>query len=88
MSRIAKTFCVAMLMIVGLAGASLPARADNDRCERKIHQAEAKLREAIERHGEGSRQAHKRREQLEEVRRHCGDRHEDHHDHDMDHDHH
>jgi hypothetical protein len=88
MPRVMRLFCVALLTIAGLAGASLTARADDDRCERKIHQAEAKLHEAVERYGENSRKAHKRREQLEEVKRRCGDRHDDHHDHDMDHDHH
>ena len=93
MTRTIKIFCVTLLTIVGLVGSSLPVRADDrddrrERCERKIHQAEDKLRDAIQRHGEESRQAHKRREQLEEVRRHCGDYDRDHHDHDHDHDQH
>jgi len=88
MTRVIRLLCVTLLTIVGLAGTSLPARADDDRCERKIHQAEARLHEAVERYGENSRKAHQRREQLEQVKRRCGDRHDDHHDHDRDHDHH
>ena len=88
MTRSIRILCVALLTIVGLVGSTLPVRADDDRrerCERRIHQAEDKLRDAIQRHGEDSRQAHKRREQLEQVRRVCPDRHEDHHgDHDHD----
>lgn len=88
MTRMIRILCVALLTIAGLVGSSLPARADDrDRkCERRIHQAEEKLRDAVNRHGEGSRQAQKRREQLEEERRRCGDRHDmDHHDADRDH---
>ena len=90
MTRTIRILCVALLTIVGLVGSTLPVRADDDRrerCERRIHQAEDKLRDAIQRHGEDSRQAYKRREQLEQVRRNCPDRHDDHHD-DHDHDQH
>lgn len=41
------------------------------RCERRIRQAEINLQRAIERHGERSRQAEKRRRQLEEIRARC-----------------
>ena len=91
MTRMIRILCVALLTIIGLAGSSLPVRAEDrdDRhnaCERQIHQAEDKLRDAIQRHGEDSRQAHKRREQLEEVKRRCDDHHDkDHHDDDRDH---
>jgi len=87
MTRMIRILCIALLTIVGLAGSSLQARADdrNEKCERQIHQAEDKLRDAIQRHGEGSKQAHKRREQLEEVRRKCGGQDRDHHDDDRDH---
>ncbi len=88
MTRLGKILCVASLTIVGLVGSSLPARAD-ERCERDMHRAEDRLRQAIEKHGEHSRQADKRRHELEEVRQRCGDHHDrDHdHDHDMDHPH-
>jgi hypothetical protein len=82
MTRSIKNLCIALLFIAGLVASSLPARADrDDKCERQIHQAEEKLRDAVQRHGENSKQAHKRHEQLEEVRHRCG------RDHDHDHDH-
>jgi hypothetical protein len=86
MTRTIRILCVAVLTMAGMISSSLPARADDDRCERDRHRAEDKLRDAIQRHGEDSSQARKRREQLEEVRRRCGEHHEEHHDehHDMD----
>jgi ABC-type nickel/cobalt efflux system permease component RcnA len=93
MTRTIRILCVASLTIVGLVGSSLPARAGDrdernerhEKCERQIRQAEDKLHDAIRRHGEGSRQAHRRHEQLEEVRRRCDDHHDrDHHDNDRD----
>ena len=86
MTRNFRILSIALLSIAGLVGTSIPARADRDdheACERRVRQAEQKLHEAIERHGENSKQAHKRHEQLEEVRRRCGY----HDDHDRDHDH-
>jgi uncharacterized membrane protein YraQ (UPF0718 family) len=63
---------IAGLILSGLMGAVIPTQAfAEDRCERRIHEAEAKLRDAVARHGEHSRQAEKRRHDLEEVRRHC-----------------
>ena len=94
MSRIPKMSLVAFLTIGGLVGGSIPAHADRDdredRCERKIHKAEERLRYAVQRFGENSRQAHRRHEQLEEVRRRCGrDRdHDRDRDRDRDHDQH
>ena len=60
MTRMMRILCVALLTIAGLMGSSLTVRAD-DRCERRIHQAEDKLRDAVHRHGEDSKQARKRR---------------------------
>jgi hypothetical protein len=63
---------IAGLILSGLMGTVIPAQAfAEDRCERRIHEAEAKLQDAIAKHGEHSRQAEKRRHDLEEVRRHC-----------------
>ena len=87
MTRRLRILSVALLTIAGLVGTSLPVRADDDRherCEKRIHQAEDRLRDAIHRHGEDSRQARKRREELERARRDCPDM--EHHDHDRDHD--
>jgi hypothetical protein len=80
MTRMIRILCLASLMIAGLGASSLPARAD-EKCERRIHQAEDKLRDAVQRHGEDSKQARKRREELEEAKRQCPDHHDaDHHD--------
>ena len=46
---------------------------DNDRqCDQRIHKAEENLRKAVDRHGEHSSQAEKRRHELEEAKRSCG----------------
>ena len=79
MTRIVRLLCIALLTMVGLVGSSLPARAD-DKCDRDIHKAEAKLQDAIAKHGEHSPQAEKRRRELDDVRHRCGR--------DLDHDHH
>jgi hypothetical protein len=93
MTRTIRILAVALLTIVGLVGTSLPARADDRderraRCEQRIHAAQDKVRDAVQRHGEDSKQARKRREELEEQKRNCPDYHEEHHDmdhHDMEH---
>jgi type II secretory pathway component PulJ len=59
-----------------LAGIYQPAHAQRPyqrhyRCEQRIRQAEANLQRAIQRHGEHSRQAEKRRRQLEKLRMRC-----------------
>lgn len=88
MTRSIRILCTALLSIAGLVASSVPARADrDDQCEKRIHQAEQKLRKAIQHHGENSRQAHKRREELEEAERRCGRHHDRDHDRDHDHDH-
>jgi len=81
MTRILRILCIALLSMAGLVSSSLPVWAD-DKCDRDIHKAEDKLREAVDKHGEHSKQAEKRRRELDEVRHRCGDHH------DMDHDHH
>jgi hypothetical protein len=71
----------AVLAAFFLLGSGVPTQAMNrdDKCERRIHQAETNLQKAIRRHGEHSRQAQQRRRELEEARERC--RH-----HDRDHD--
>jgi hypothetical protein len=93
MTRTIRIICVALLTIVGLVGTTLPARADDRdehraRCERRVHAAQEKLRDAVQRHGEDSREARHRRDQLEQVRRDCPDFREERHDmehHEMEH---
>lgn len=84
MTRTIRLLAVALLTIVGLVGTTLPARADDDhraQCERRIHAAQDKLRDAVQKHGEDSKAARKRRDQLEQEKRNCPDYHEmDHHD--------
>jgi len=95
MTRSIRILCIALLMIVGLVGSTLPVPAqDRDdrnnrhsQCEKRVHQAEDRLRDAIQRHGEGSKQARKRHEQLEQARRNCPDM-DRHNDRDHDHDQH
>jgi len=66
---------VPALGVLLLAGgvARTQASDNNRRCEQRIHQAEEKLRREIDRHGEHSRQAEKRRHELEQARRSCGE---------------
>lgn len=73
----------AVLAAFFLFGSAVPSRAQDrdEKCERRIHKAEMNLDKAIHRHGEHSRQAERRRRQLEEARERC------HRDHDRDHDH-
>jgi hypothetical protein len=75
------------ILFVGTLGAALVAggvprtqAADSD-CRERVHRAEQRLQQAIDRHGEHSNQAEKRRHELEEARRNC---HDDHDDHDRD----
>lgn len=56
---------------VAAVQAQTPA-ARRYRCERRLHRAEAALQRAIQRHGEHSRQAERRRQELAEVRARCG----------------
>jgi hypothetical protein len=68
-----KIFVSAIVVALFLAG-SVPALATGRgerHCEQRIHNAEARLQNAIRKHGERSRQAEKRRRELEEVRAHC-----------------
>lgn len=75
------TLLAAMFGVFLLVGGVAPILAgDRDRdCRERIHKAEAKLRREIDRHGEHSQQAHKRRYELERARERCGgDRDRDH----------
>ncbi len=68
----------ALALCMGAAAPTL-AFADDHReakCERRIHDAEAKLQDAIRKHGEHSRKAEQRRHDLEEARARC-EHHED-----------
>ena len=75
--------CVVSIFLVGAVPArALNADRDHDRdrkCEQRIRKAEFNLDKAIRRHGPGSRQAERRRQELEEARERCH-----HGDHDRD----
>lgn len=86
MFKKSKVLIAALVLTWFLAGA-IPTQAFDDhdrdrRCGQRIHSAEERLREAERKHGEHSRQAQKRRHDLEEARERCR-----HGDHDRDHDH-
>jgi len=49
---------------------SITASAE-DRCDKRVRKAEMHLRQAVERHGEHSRQAEKSRRDLERAREGC-----------------
>ncbi len=72
----AKALVASAVIFMFLAG-TVPGRAldrDHDRddkCERRIHQAELKLERAIRKHGLHSIQAERRRDELEKVRARC-----------------
>ena len=63
--RIGLLTLAAMLLLGSVASSA------EDRCDRKIRNAEAKLQQAVQRHGEHSRQAEKQRRHVEDVRRSC-----------------
>jgi hypothetical protein len=63
-------------LAAGLAATALLAvpafaKVHRDKCEQKYRKAEANLQQAIRKHGERSRQAEQKREQLERVRATC-----------------
>lgn len=68
-----KIFVSAIVVALFLAG-TVPVLAlehGERKCEQRIHNAEARLQNAIRKHGERSRQAERHRRELEEVRSHC-----------------
>lgn len=78
-----KMLLSAMLFASLLGGVATPAHADRgDRCRRDVRRAEENLERAVRKHGERSRQADKRRHELEETQERCHMR-----DRDRDHDH-
>ena len=66
-------FVPALGVLLLAGGVARTQASDNDRqCQQRIHKAEEKLRKEIDRHGEHSRQAEKRRHELGEAQRSCG----------------
>jgi len=86
-ARWGKTTLVAAMLgvflLVGCVASALAGDRDHE-CRERIEKADAILRREIDRHGERSRQAERRRHELEETRERCrGDR-----DRDYNHDNH
>ena len=81
MTRILRILCVALLSIAGFVSVvSQPARAD-EKCIKRVHDAEDRHRDAVAKHGEESKEARQRRAELDDAKRHCPDYHEpEHHD--------
>ena len=83
-----KTTLISLVLSGCLLGSALPLMADRrSDCDRRIHRAEENLNKEVRRHGEQSRQAEKRRHELNAAREQCRefDQNRD-HDHDHDHD--
>jgi hypothetical protein len=66
---------IAAVVVMGFLAGSVPALARNHdrdrRCEQRIRKAEINLQNAIRKHGDRSRQADRRRHELEEARERC-----------------
>jgi hypothetical protein len=70
--RFGKAVGTAMLSVLLLFAAVAPSHADErERCHRRIERAEARLDEAIRRHGKNSHQAYDRRRDLNAERERC-----------------
>lgn len=65
-----RTAVLAAFLGAMLLGTSATAEA-HDRCRERIQRAEVRLNKAIQRHGYNSRQAQKRRRELERENRRC-----------------
>jgi hypothetical protein len=70
-----KRFFATALLAGSLVIGSVPAlaRDHHDKCEEKVRKAEQKLQNAQRKHGEHSRQAEQKRQELERARAHCGE---------------
>lgn len=87
MHLIRKTTLISLVLSGCLLGGAVPLLADHrSDCEKRIHKAELNLDKEVRKHGEHSRQAEKRRHELENVRESCRDVDRD-HDRDRDHNH-
>ena len=86
LSKLAKVLTAAVLAVFFMTAGAAPMRAADrdDKCEQHVRNLENQLRQAERKHGEHSKQAEKKRRQVEEAREKCGHRGRDH---DRDHDH-
>jgi hypothetical protein len=65
--RVLSAAAVGAVLLFG-AGVPAQARENHERCENKVRKAEQNLRNAERKHGDHSRQAEKRRRELEHAR--------------------
>lgn len=67
-----KTTLISLVLSGCLLGGVVPLQADQRRdCEKRIRKAEQNLNKEVRKHGEHSRQAEKRRHELERTRENC-----------------
>jgi hypothetical protein len=62
---------VTVLGVAALLSMGSVSAVAADRCERRVRKAEMQLQQAVQRHGEHSRQAQKKRRNLEQIRATC-----------------
>ncbi|PYT71695.1 MAG: hypothetical protein DMG39_12230 [Acidobacteria bacterium] len=65
----------ALLGLLAFAATPRASADDYDRCQRRVAKADHKLHEAIEHHGQYSRQANHARHELREARERCWNEH-------------
>lgn len=70
MNRILTAALLGGVLLIG-GGVPAQARDRDDRCEQRIRKDEVNLNKAVRKHGERSRQAEKRRQELERDRATC-----------------
>ena len=67
-----KTTLISLVLSGCLLGGVVPLQADQRKdCEKRIRKAEQNLDKEVRKHGEHSRQAEKRRHELEKTRENC-----------------
>ncbi len=71
MSQVWKTLMPVVLMAMMLAGTTAWSATSPASCDQRIRNAEHRLHQAVRRYGPRSRQAQKRRQQLDRVRSRC-----------------
>jgi hypothetical protein len=74
MTCLVAVFSAVLFLIAGVTPLSAGDR--DGKCAKRIARAEAQLHEAVEHHGEHSRQAEKKRDELHRAREACHDFHD------------
>ena len=72
--RVFRKIMISLVLSGWLLGGVVPLQADRrSECAKRIHKAERNLDKEVRKHGESSRQAEKRRRDLERAREQCRD---------------